>query len=73
MTDRELIVRCLDGMCFPVDRVTLEPKRCSCYDAYAFSDPRKDCDYMEFGDWTAQRADRREAEMRNWYANAGRP
>jgi len=36
--DRIKVV-CEDKMCFPVHPETLEALACSCYDAYALSDP----------------------------------
>jgi len=53
--DRPLIVRCPDRMTFEVDRETLEPKSTGCYDAYCFTDPRRDVDYMGLDAWQIAR------------------
>jgi hypothetical protein len=50
----KLFVRCPDRMVFEVDRETLEPKSVSCYDAYCYSDPRTDVEYMEQGIWAVR-------------------
>lgn len=45
-----------DRMCFEVDAETLDPKTCSCYDAYAFTDPRRDIERISIGEWQQRRA-----------------
>lgn len=55
MAERPLYVRCVDRMVFRVDRKTLNAMNCSCYDAYCYSDPRSDVDYIEHSDWVIQR------------------
>ena len=46
----KLIVRCPDRMVFEVDRKTLDPKRCSVYDAYCYTDPDKDVEEYKIGE-----------------------
>lgn len=58
MTERPLFVRCDDKTVFEINRQTLEAKTCSHYDAYCFSDPRKDVDYMSFSQWVTERNQR---------------
>jgi hypothetical protein len=49
---RPLVVRCYDKMVFEVCRDTLEAKTVSHYDAWCYSDPRTDVEYLEFQEWT---------------------
>lgn len=53
--ERPLYVRCVDRMVFRVDRKTLDALNCGCYDAYCYSDPRSDVDYMDHSEWCIQR------------------
>jgi len=54
------VVRCPDRMVFEVNSKTLDPIRASCYDAYCYSDPEPDVEYIEYWDWILKRN-----EMRN--------
>lgn len=45
------LVRGDDAMVFEIDPVTYEPKRCSSYDPYCFSDPEKGVAYMPISEW----------------------
>ena len=67
MTLRKLLVCCPDRMVFEIDRETLEPKSISCYDAYCFSDPRSDVDYMALGTWQTLRNEMRRTD--EWQPN----
>lgn len=53
MTD--IYVRCPDRMCFWANAITLEPKACSVYDAFAFTDPLP-VPTLELHEWSDQRA-----------------
>lgn len=45
-------VRCpASRMTFTVHGPTLEPKGCSVYDAYCYTDPEPDVVYIEFSEW----------------------
>ena len=45
-----------DLMCFPVDPVTLNATQCSCYDAYAISDPDPTpIETISCGEWNKRR------------------
>jgi hypothetical protein len=50
MTDRTL-VRCVDRTVFEVDSQTLEPKGCSVYDAYCYTNPESGVRYIEHAEW----------------------
>ena len=69
----KLIVRCPDRMVFEVDRKTLDPKRCSVYDAYCYTDPDKDVEYMEYSDWVVKRNKqfRKEIKSKLGYSRIG--
>lgn len=45
-----------DMMCFPADPKTLDPLGCSCYDAYARSDPEVGpVETISVGEWSTRR------------------
>lgn len=48
------MVRCVDRSVFEIDPVTLEPKHCSVYDPYCYSDPELGVTYIEHSDWCRQ-------------------
>lgn len=50
-------VRCSDRVVFEIDPVTLEAKTCSYYDAYCYSDPERDVEYMEYATWCLKKMD----------------
>lgn len=50
-----------DRMCFWVNPITLEPRGCSTYDAYAFSDPEPGPS-MGVAEWNRRRCDQRAAQ-----------
>ena len=52
---KQLYVRCLDKMVFPINNKTLEPLRCSTYDAYCFSLPDDEREYIDLSDWYSLR------------------
>jgi len=52
----EILVRSADKMVFEVCEGALEPKRCSYYDPYCYSNPRAGCKYIEFGEWAGKRS-----------------
>jgi hypothetical protein len=54
---KKLIVRCGDKMTFEVDRKELEAITLSIYDAYCFSNPDQNVDYIEYQDWLKSRND----------------
>ena len=49
---KKLKVRCVDRTVFEIDRETLEPKNTGSYDAYCFSDPEPDVEYMSHSEWS---------------------
>lgn len=49
---KKLFVRCVDRTVFEIDPETLEPLGPSCYDAYCYTDPRRDVNYIEHMEWT---------------------
>lgn len=61
---KPLFVRCEDGKVFEVKRDTLEPKSCGYYDAYCFTDPRLDVEYMSWSDWSLRRNEQRRKSAR---------
>ena len=48
---KKLMVRCVDKMVFEINPTTLEPKTCSYYDAWCFSDPDKNVKYINHAEW----------------------
>ncbi len=66
LTRKRLLVIGEDRMCFEVDAETLDPLGCSCYDAHAFSDPRRDIESLHVNEWNLRRA----AQQRAAYARA---
>lgn len=42
-------------MVFEVFRGSLEPKSTGCYDAYCYTDPEPDVEYMEYSEWSLKR------------------
>lgn len=54
---KKLKVRCVDRMVFEVNRETLEPKNTGCYDAYCFTDPETDVEYMSYSEWSLKHQD----------------
>lgn len=61
------IVRCIDRMTFEIDPITLDAKECSYYDAYCYSDPLSDVQYIEFTDWVKKRNDQWGKAEREYY------
>jgi hypothetical protein len=61
---KKLVVCFPNRMIFEVNRTTLDPLRTSSYDAYCFSDPRPDVEYMSSDVWYRERAERRTVSMR---------
>ena len=61
--ERPLIVRCIDRRTFEVDRKTLDAKHTSVYDAYCFSDPSPDVDYISKWEWDLMTVEKMNAEM----------
>jgi hypothetical protein len=55
---QDIKVICEDRMCFKVDPVTLDPRSCGYYDAYAFSDP-EDVPSMSHAEWCLKRSQQR--------------
>lgn len=51
----KVVVRCEDRMVFEIDPITLDPKSQSVYDAYCYTDPAKDTEYVAFSDWVILR------------------
>jgi hypothetical protein len=45
------LVRCVDRTVFPIDPVTLEPKRCGAYDPWCYTDPEPGIEYIEHSEW----------------------
>ena len=56
---RPLIVRCDNRMTFEVDRISLEARHCSRYDAYCFSDPESGVEYLSLHEWLLKRDEKR--------------
>lgn len=56
MATKPLFVRCVDRTVFEIDRRSLDPKSCSRYDAFCYSDPRQDVEYIEHSEWCLQKA-----------------
>ena len=52
-----------DRMCFPADPVTLEPLRCSMYDAWAWNEPDAH-EIISAAEWNSRRNAMREVERR---------
>jgi hypothetical protein len=67
ITKTKLIVRCEDRTVFEVDQKTLDPKGCSVYDAYCFSDTEKDVMYISYADWVQKRNERWYTEMYDYF------
>ena len=61
--ERPLIVRCIDRRTFEVDRKTLDAKHTSVYDAYCFSDPSPDVDYISKWEWDLMTVEKMNAEI----------
>ena len=51
LADRPLVVRCVDRMVFRVNRITYDAVECGTYDAYCFTDPHDDVDYISHAEW----------------------
>jgi hypothetical protein len=51
-------------MVFQVSPDNFEPKTCSYYDAYCYSDPRLDVEYMDYFDWLKIMNEKRMLDMR---------
>ena len=66
---RPLLIRCEDRTVFEIDRQTLQPKTASYYDAYCFSDPRPDADYMPYTVWLSSKNRQWYKEMGEWVSN----
>lgn len=49
---KRLKVRCIDKTVFEVNRVTLDPLSVGYYDAYCYSNPELNVEYMEHSEWT---------------------
>jgi hypothetical protein len=49
---------------FEVDRETLDPKNTGSYDAYCFSDPEPDVEYMSHSEWSLKH---QEMMMKKYY------
>lgn len=54
---KKLKVRCTDRTVFEIDRETMEPKNTGSYDAYCFSDPEPDVEYMNHSEWCLKKQD----------------
>ena len=52
---KKLYVRCDDRMVFQISRKTLEALSCSTYDAYCFSLPDDEREYIDLSDWYSLR------------------
>ena len=48
---RKIVVRTPDCMVFEIDPKTREAKHTARYDAYCFSDPEENVEYVEFSNW----------------------
>lgn len=53
-----------DRMCFEVDALTLDPRTTSRYDAYAFTDPRRDIERISCAEWNVRRNAQWDAQQR---------
>lgn len=58
------LVRCDDKTVFEIDPVTYEPKSCSSYDPYCFSDPEKGVAYMHISEWQQHISEKRLQEYK---------
>lgn len=56
---KQLYVRCMDKMVFPIHKKTLEALSCSTYDAYCFSASDNEIEYIDYLDWLGLRNSRR--------------
>ena len=52
------LVRCADRMVFEIDPNTLEALTCSYYDAYCFTDPLTEANYVNYFEWLNRREKR---------------
>jgi hypothetical protein len=61
----KLLVRCHNRMVFEVTRDNYEPKTSSYYDAYCYSHPRRNVEYMDYFEWLKFTNDMRRSFMNN--------
>jgi hypothetical protein len=66
---RPLYVRCPDRTVGEIDRKTLDPKRCSSYDPYCYTNPSPDVEYIEYGEWVRLRNLQWDEQERTYYRN----
>jgi len=65
---RPLYVRCsIDRTVAEIDRKTLDPKTCSSYDAYCYTDPLPDIEYIEYEEWVRLRNQQWDEQERTYY------
>ena len=64
MSERMLLVRCVDLTVFPVNRESLSPLTIASFDPWCYSDPDPNADYIEHAEWCLRRAERRKELLR---------
>lgn len=57
------VVRCSDRMVFEIDPITFDAKHCSRYDAYCYTDPSPNVNYIEYSEWIVVVNKRRDEQM----------
>lgn len=65
-----LAVRCPDRTVFAVDRTTLDPLNCGSYDAYCFTDPAPDTEYISYSEWVTLRNQQWDKMRYDYYQKA---
>lgn len=60
----KLLVRCQDKTVFEINRETLNPLSVGNYDAYCFSDPSPDAEYISHSEWVRLRNKQWDREMK---------
>ncbi len=55
----KILVRCEDRTVFPIDPTTLEALSTGYYDAYCYTDPEPNVNYISFSKWCTLRNEQR--------------
>ncbi len=61
----KLLVRCESKTVFEINRETLNPLSTGCYDAYCFSDPLPNVEYISHSEWVRLRNEQWDREMKS--------
>lgn len=60
----KVLVRCDDKTVFPINPDTLEALSTGYYDAYCFTDPESNVQYISYSEWTRLRNKQWDREMK---------